>query len=145
MNCDFQKGINSLSKLGDDIIARLNVKYFPQDYIGNVAETINLRMWSTISKGEDLCGQYVSIDEDKEYYRSQEMARYVYYCAKRGLTNVPVPEDIKSILSEFENDLDKWKNNLEREIETITDGEAYEKKLFKICINKLKYPMLEEF
>ncbi len=140
-----KKGKVSLSKVADDIISHLTVKDFPQDYINKIAGTLNIRKGSKILIGTDLVGNFVSIDGEKEYYDTAEMTRYVYYCSLRGLDRVPVPADLKSVLSEFKEDLESWRNKIMMEIDTITDDEKYEDKLFELCIKKLNYPMLDKY
>ncbi len=140
-----KKGKVSLSKVADDLIKHLNVKDFPQDYINKIAGTLKIRKGSKILIGTDLVGNFVSIDGEKEYYDTDEMTRYVYYCSLRGLDRVPVPADLKSVLSEFKEDLESWRNKIMMEIDTITDDEKYKDKLFELCIKKLNYPMLDKY
>ncbi len=139
-----KKEVVSLPKVADDIITRLNIKDFPQDYVEKAIGTVNLRKGSKISQGRDLEGNYVSIDGKKEYYDTADMARYVYYCALRDLHSIPVPADLKSVLREFKEDLESWRNSIEMEIESITDDEKYREKLFQLCIKKLNYAMLDK-
>ncbi len=133
----------SLSKAADDIIARINVKVFPQDYVSKTIGTIKIRKGSKISQGRDLVGHYISIDGKKDYYDTPEMAKYVYYCALRGLDSTPVPKDPKKVLKEFEQDLDTWRKSIEKEINSITDDDKYREKLFTLSVRKLNYTMLE--
>lgn len=133
----------SLSKVADEIIEKLNVKEFPQNYLTKSISTITIVKGANISHGMDLIGPYVSIDGIKEYYDSKEIARYVFYCAKRGIESVPVPEELKSTLKEFEKDLKAWKKLIEKEIDCITDDNKYKEKLLSLCAKKLNYSMLE--
>ncbi|MGP6220994.1 hypothetical protein [Caldiplasma sukawensis] len=71
------------------------------------------------------------------------MARYVYYCAARGLDTIPVPKDPRSVLLEFEADLEGWWKLIIEEINSISDNEKYRKKLISICARKARYPMLD--
>jgi len=132
----------SLSKAADDIILRIDVKDFPQDYVNKTIGTIKIRKGSKVSQGRDLVGHYISIDGKKDYYNTPEMAKYVYYCALRGLDSTPVPKDPKKVLKEFEQDLDTWRKSIEKEINSITDDDKYREKLFALCVRKLNYSVL---
>ena len=137
-----KKGTVSLTKVVDEIIQRINIKQFPQDYVSNPISVINIKKGKNVALGMDLEGAYLSIDGKKEYYDSRELAKYVYYCALRGIDSVPVPKHIKSTLAEFEEDLEAWKNQINEEVDGITDIVKQREKLFSLCTRKLNYSML---
>ena len=140
-----KKSKQSLPKVADEIISKLSIREFPYEYIsGNSSSTMNIDKGSVVLKGVDLKGIYVSIDGKKEYLKDSITAKYVYYCAKRGMESVPIPEDIKSVLDDFERDLKNWKGSIEKEIDSITSEEKYREKLLFLCSKKINYPMLYE-
>ena len=139
-----KKDTVSLSKVADDIISSISVKDFPNDYVDHSLGIIKIVRGSKILWGTDLLGNYVSIDGNKEYYNTPEMSKYVYYCSLRGLDSTPIPDDPRTVLEEFEEDLDEWRDSINKEIEIITDDEKHSVKLFELCAMKLNYPMLYE-
>ena len=140
-----KKSKQSLPKVADEIISKLDIKEFPFDYIsGNLSNTITIGKGSVVLKGVDLDGIYVSIDGKKKYYKDSNTVKYVYYSAKRGMESVLIPEDVKSVLDDFEKDLKNWKESIEKEIDSITSDKKYREKLLVLCSKKVNYPMLYE-
>ena len=60
----------------------------------------------------------------------------------RRLEDVPISDDTESAVKDFENDLNEWKNKLDKEINNITSNEKYRKKLWDLCAKKLNYNIL---
>ncbi|MEM3455745.1 MAG: hypothetical protein QXT72_04240 [Candidatus Micrarchaeia archaeon] len=133
----------SFTKIASEILERIDIKNFPDDYItdADVVSTIYLKKGNKISKGRDLNGFYVSVDDRKSYF-DKEVIEYVYFCAIRKIENIQIPKDIINILETFKEDLKLWKSKLDEEINSITDDEDYKKKLHKICSEKANYPGL---
>ena len=145
VNSTTKKSKQSLPKVADEILSKLDIKEFPHDYIlCNLSDTISISKGSVVLKGVDLNGIYVSIDGKKMYFEDRNTAKYVYYGAKRGMESVPIPEDIKSILDDFEKDLKNWKESIKKEIDSITSDKKYREQLFGLCVRKLNYSILEE-
>ncbi len=132
----------SLSKVADEIIKNINVKNFPEDYIPNVKENEKIKKGNKIIKDNDLKGYFVSIDGKKYYHDNKNENRYVYYCALRGMEDIPIPDNIDIAVEDFENDLKDWKNKLNKEINNITSNEKYREKLWTLCAKKLNYDIL---
>ncbi len=132
----------SLSKVADEIIKNINVKNFPEDYIPNVKENEKIKKGNKIIKDNDLKGYFVSIDGKKYYHDNKNENRYVYYCALRGMEDIPIPDNIDIAVEDFENDLRDWKNKLNKEINNITSNEKYREKLWTLCAKKLNYDIL---
>jgi hypothetical protein len=137
----------NLSKVADDIIKQIPFKNFPDDYLKsyNKFKGLKIATDNNIGIGRDLMGNYVSIGKKKVYLDNKYDAKFVYYCAKRGLEKIKLPEDIadtQKILIEFEKDLRKWRNILNKNVEDITDDPKYKKKLTELCSNKINYTML---
>jgi hypothetical protein len=137
----------NLSRVAEDIIKQIEFKNFPTDYIKDVdiKNILKVKSGSEIESGRDLTGNYVSIDKEKLYFDNKDIAKFVYYCAKRQIVEIPILKDlttIKDTLTTFEKDLKEWGNVLKIQINEITDDSKYKKKLYELCCNKANYPGL---
>ena len=132
----------SLSSVADEIIKNINVKNFPEYYISRIIGDVKIIKGNKIAVGNDLDGNFISVDEEKYHYSNKSESKYVYYCALRGMQNIPIPDNIDTVLKDFENDLKDWKNKLNKEINNITSNETYREKLWNLCARKLNYSIL---
>jgi len=133
----------NLVKVADDILKKLNLKNFPDDYVSNYTETtIHIDKGNDIKYGNDLSGFFVSIDGKKYYYSDKATAQLVYYSVWNGNDNIKVPNDVAKVIKDYEEDINSWKKKVEDEIESITNNEETKEKLLKICKNKLNLPGL---
>jgi len=133
----------NLVKVADDILKKLNLKNFPDDYVSNYTETtIHIDKGNDIKYGNDLSGFFVSIDGKKYYYSDKATAQLVYYSVWNGNDNIKVPNDVAKVIKDYEEDINSWKKKIEDEIESITNNEETKEKLLKICKNKLNLPGL---
>ena len=132
----------SLSSVADEIIKNINVKNFPDDYILNTRGNEKIKRGNKIIFGNDLNGYFVSVDGNKHYHENKNENKYVYYCALRGMENIPILDNIDVVLNDFKSDLKDWKNRLSKEINSVTSNENYRKKLWNLCARKLNYKIL---
>ena len=132
----------SLNTVAGEIIKNINVKNFPEDYISNITGNEKISKGNKIFSGNDLNGYFVSIDGKKYHHENKSENKYVYYCALRGIDDVPIPDNIDNVLKDFESDLQEWKDKLSGEINSITSNDAYREKLWNLCANKLNYDIL---
>ena len=127
----------SLSKIADNIIKEIKLKKFPDDYVTDKMGMIKIEIGSKVKIGKDLNGTFVSFDGNKKYYESEELARYVYYCAILGIEDIPIPTNVKLVLEKFIEDVKSINSELNIKINTITENDEYRKKLYNLCIRKL--------
>jgi hypothetical protein len=134
------KKATSMNKIADNIMKRINVKKFPEDYIDTVKETLTYPEGSTIKQGNDLHGIFISIDGDSPiYFEDRDLARYTYYCLKLGLRKVQIPSDPDKIVKQFEDDIVDLNKTIVNEIAAITSEKKHTEKLIKICVSKTGY------
>jgi len=126
-----------LSKIAENIIKEIKLKEFPDDYIENKMGEIKIEIGSKVRIGKDLNGAFVSFDGNKKYYETEELARYIYYCAILGIGDVPIPTNVKLVLEKFIEDVKSINSELNIKINTITENDEYKKKLYNLCIRKL--------
>jgi hypothetical protein len=132
----------SLSSIAESIVSSINIKKFPDDYIGDVKieRTIRLDNINNPKYGKDINGFFVSVnDKRREHFEDENTAKYVYYSIISGETEIRIPDkdDIKNIINEFESSNEKIKNSIKEKIREFTDDEKYFKKIYRLCLNKL--------
>ncbi len=132
----------NLSKIADNIIKSIEIKNFPEDYITNIKikKTVEVEDTTNLRYGKDINGFFLKTNDKTLYFDSEEEAKYAYYCAVRGKINILIPNeiDLENIIKEFENDVNEIKNEIKERIKDFTEDEKYSKKIYNICINKLK-------
>ncbi|MEM0135062.1 MAG: hypothetical protein QXU18_07550 [Thermoplasmatales archaeon] len=89
--------------------------------------------------GNDLQGLFVAVDKKRYYFDDKIEQEYVYYCALNGIFNIDMADspDMKKAVSQFKDDLNNWKKQINKEIDSLTDDEDYRKKLHKFVSKKL--------
>ncbi|MEM0134045.1 MAG: N-6 DNA methylase [Thermoplasmatales archaeon] len=129
----------SLVKVANDIIKEINVKKFPYDYILNFTKKISVENGNKISMGNDLNGLFVEVDKKRYYFDDQIEQKYVYYCALNGVFSIDMADssDMKRAVSQYEEDVKKWKKQIDNEIESLTDDDDHRKKLHKLVSKNL--------
>ena len=126
------KGVN-VGALADSILSELNTEKlkFPDEYT-EYTEYKNI----DIPEGEpkihsDLKGFFVQFDENKLRFKSKEEAKYIYYCALNGKTEVKIPknkERIKRAVELYSNRYNQFKKDLEEALDSqISDRKIKEK------------------
>lgn len=131
----------NLSKVAESIISSITFKKFPEEYTNNlkIEKTVDINELGDIKHGKDVSGFFVSSDKEKLYFEDEYTAKYVYYCEKLGKTHIIIPDkkEINIILTKFEEDLEKLKDEINQKIKEFTEDEKYINKIYKICMNKL--------
>lgn len=118
------KGVD-INALAEGILNEIRIDFkklnFPDDYI----KGIDCRKFKIpvgdVELGRDLHGFFVRIDEEKLRFKSEEEARYVYYCARNRKNICIMPkkkDDIKRILSEYSKVYNEFLKQLQRQLET---------------------------
>ena len=131
----------NFNKVAEEILRKINLKDFPDDYVIDYTNTIiHIDKGKDIKYGNNLSGFYVSIDGKEKYYKDMATTKYVYYSALNGKDEIKLPKDIDKIVKEYEEDIKTWKEKIEKEIEEITSNEDTKERLLKICISKVKFP-----
>ena len=69
-------------------------KSFPADFIGSdyEGEVTELPAGQEVSMYRELEGVFVMIDGDRLFFNQPAFAKFIFYCAKAGVTEVAVPE-----------------------------------------------------
>jgi hypothetical protein len=131
------------NKVTEEILRKINLKDFPDDYVIDYTNTIiHIDKGKNIKYGNNLSGFYVSIDGKEQYYKDIATTKFVYYSALNGKDEIKLPKDVDKAIKEYEEDIKTWKEKIEKEIEEITSNEDTKDRLLKICKSKVKFPWI---
>lgn len=118
-----------LELIASEIVQRSHVRRFPDDYIlpQNI-EKISIPQGDTVMMFRQDENVVVSIDSQRIYLRSLDQAKFIYYCAKKGLTEVysPYHADIHEAIAKFEEDLDHTQRMIDSSSKNLSEIEANE-------------------
>ncbi len=130
----------TLSSLAAGIVRNSRVKSFPEDYYDTGEEdVVNIPIGEQVSMFRQDEYVVVSIDDKRLYFMKVDEAKYIFYSAKRGQSNIPSPRnlDLSAGIEKFENDMDSTLHDI-NEIAKGLDG-AIVDSLKKLCSNLLGY------
>jgi len=134
------KSKESLAKVADEIIKKLDIKTFPDDYVSDYAEEkIHIENGNRITLGSDLSGFFISVDDRRYYYHDNATAQYVYYCLLNGREDINIAIDVTKAIKDYQEDINTWKSKMEEEVENTTNNEETRSRLLKMCGNKLRF------
>jgi len=134
------KSKESLVKVADEIIKKLDIKTFPDDYVSDYTEEkIHIENGNRITLGSDLSGFFISVDGRKYYYSDSTTAQYVYYCLLSGREDINIASDVTKAIKDYQEDINMWKKKMEEEVENTTNNEETRSRLLKMCRNKLRF------
>lgn len=134
------KSKESLGKVADEIIKKLDIKTFPDDYVNDYTEEkIHIENGNRITLGSDLSGFFITVDDRRYYYHDNATAQYVYYCLLNGREDINIAIDVTKAIKDYQEDINRWKRKMEEEVENTTNNEETRSRLLKMCRNKLRF------
>jgi hypothetical protein len=136
------KNGSDLNQIADEILQENTMKDFPNDYIikEEIKEKINIVIGKNIDYKMNYAGiPIVSIDDKKYSFENMETAEYVYHCAARGMTQIPIPKDVNQVLRDFKEDLRNWKSKINKETKNLSDDVKTQEKIKNSCLRKANY------
>lgn len=138
----------NLEETAERILAELNPKSFPEDYLPANEKTADF----TIPKCEEIMmyreleGVFVFLDGERIFFKDPYEAKYVFYCAKRGVTNVRIPntKTLKRIVKEFQSYLENLRYEVDKECEKQSLAGEEKDEVVRICAEKLGYDLIAD-
>ncbi|MCL4334683.1 MAG: hypothetical protein M1402_01105 [Candidatus Thermoplasmatota archaeon] len=109
------------------VVKLSSVRSFPDGYLKKPLENkITLPLGSNITMFRQDEFIVVTINSDRIYLRSNNEAKYILYCAKRGQRTVPSPQDLdlEKIIGQFERDLDITLDIIRKECEGFSESDS---------------------
>lgn len=131
------KGVDT-GALAESILREIDIEKlrFPDRYIEGVKSKEIKLPTGEPEIGGDLHGFFVKIDEKKIRCKSQDKARYIFYCAKNRMNVCKIPKDeniIKRIVKEYSSIFDEFVRTLEQILESqIPDRKIRQKVEFEV-------------
>lgn len=123
----------------------ISVKRFPDAYIvpGTSGDSLILPRANEISMYRELEGVYLLLDGSRIFFNSQQQAKYAFYSALNGATEITVPESQMAarIVRSYLHDLQEIYVEIRRRIESMG---CEDESLFSRCLKWLEIPDLEE-
>lgn len=133
----------TLEDIAQRILEDLNVPSFPDGYMrdGEKVTEHPIPTGTEIAMYRQLEGVSVMIGDEVLFFKNHYEAKFVYYCAKRGLDRARMPETqpLKRVLRDFQNDIEGLRKKIEDEAASrgLTDEETDE--VIGICSSRLGY------
>ncbi len=134
--------------IAEDIIGKISPRSFPEDYLPGDEQTADF----TIPKSEEVMmyreleGVYVMLDGERIFFKDPYEAKYIFYCAKSGVTTVRMPgtKTLKKILKEFQNYLEHLRYEVEKETDKLGLNEKDRDLVIDACSRKLGYDLIAD-
>ncbi len=132
----------------DFIVSGITVKRFPYDYLapGTPGDRLILPRAAEISMYRELEGIYLLLDGNRIFFNSQQQAKYAFYSAIYGSTDIVVPESREAARAtrNYLVDLRKIYGEIESRIASLgCEGKGNED-LFVQCLEKLGIARIDE-
>lgn len=131
-----------ISDLADRILEGIKVKSFPDDYIEEPdLPEFDLPPGRDVMMYRELEGVFVLFDVERIFFKDPYEAKYVYYCARKGLTHIRMPgvKSLKKILRDFQSDLENLRAIIEKDAERRGLDAEERNRVIQECARKLGY------
>lgn len=132
-----------LEDIAGEILSRLDIRPFPDGYIeeGEKLAEFDLPDGDEIMMYRELEGVFVMFDYERVFFKDPYEAKYVYYCAKRGMSRIRMPgtASLRRIIKEFQSDVENLRSQLEKEAGRFRLNDDEKSRLIEICARKLGY------
>lgn len=125
------------SKLTEGIVARA----FPRDFIGidYEGDITKIPKGQEVSMYRELEGVFVMIDGERLFFNNPAYAKFIFYCAKAGLTEVKVPDakQAKKAVKGLEQEINNVIYELDRRLGELNLPEEEKKKKLENALKTL--------
>ncbi len=113
-----EERIESISR---EIAAGITPKRFPDDFLdqNQKGEITRIPAGTEVSMYRELEGVFVMIDGERLFFNQPIFAKFIFYCAKSGITEVHVPEakDAKKAIKGLEQEINGILFSIDQEME----------------------------
>ncbi len=129
------------SRIIRDITAGIAPKTFPEGFIGTDYEGDTSRIPSglEVSMYRELEGVFIMIDGQRLFFNQPAFAKFVFYCAKAGITEVRVPDAklAKKATKGLEEEISNITFELKKRLKETNLGEKWERELLEEALEYL--------
>lgn len=132
-----------LESISDGIIRSLDIRIFPDDYLPTDEKLTEFELppGEEIMMYRELEGVFVMFDYERIFFKDPYEAKYVYYCAKRGMARIRMPgtKTLKKLIKEFQSDMENARFNIEKKAEKFNLSDDERSAVVEACSRKLGY------
>lgn len=129
------------SKIIEEVTRGIVTKKFPEDFIGSDYEgdISNIPYGREVSMYRELEGVYIMIDGQRFFFNQPPYAKFVFYCAKAGITEVKVPEAVlaRKATKGLEEEITNVTFELKKRLRETNLGEEWEREILQEALESL--------
>ena len=130
-----------MAAIAERIASGITPRKFPEDYaeLDPTGEVTHIPMGKEVSMYRELEGVFVMIDGDRLFFNQPAFAKFIFYCAKAGVTEVAVPDAkiAKKAVKGLEQEIGTVTYKIESELENLNLGEGEKKEIAQAVLDKL--------
>lgn len=132
-----------IQETADRILSGIDIRVFPDGYIGESGQLpeFDLPEAEEVMMYRELEGVFVMFGYERIFFKDPYEAKYVYYCAKKGMARIRMPgtKALKKIIRDFQNDLESLRSQIEKEADRLGLNEDEKAEVVETCAKKLGY------
>ncbi len=130
-----------LAGLATKIAAGITPRKFPDDFadLEPQGEITRIPRGKEVSMYRELEGVFVMIDGNRLFFNQPPFAKFIFYCAKAGITEVAVPDAkvAKKAVKALEQEISNVTYRIESELENLNLGEGEKRETIQAVLDKL--------
>lgn len=130
-----------LAETARKIAAGITPRKFPDDYVqlephGDITR---IPRGEEVSMYRELEGVFVMIDGDRLFFNQPAFAKFIFYCAKAGVTEVAVPEAkaAKKAVKGLEQEINSVLYRISEEMEVLMVPEGQKRNVLEMVLGSL--------
>lgn len=133
----------NLQETADRILSGLDIRVFPDGYLEDSADMpqFDLPTGDEVMMYRELEGVFVMFGYERIFFKDPYEAKYVYYCAKKGMARIRMPDTrtLKKVIRDFQNDLESLRAQIEKEADRLGLNVEEKSEVVGLCAKKLGY------
>lgn len=130
-----------LAPMAMEIASRITPRKFPDDYVelDPKGEITRVPHGKEVSMYRELEGVFVMIDGDRLFFNQPAFAKFIFYCAKAGVTEVAVPDAkaAKKAVKGLEQEINSVLFRVKQEMESLMVPEGSKKEVLHLVLEIL--------
>ena len=130
-----------LAGLATKIAAGITPRKFPDEFaeLDPRGEITRIPGGKEVSMYRELEGVFVMIDGDRMFFNQPAFAKFIFYCAKAGVTEVAVPDAkvAKKAVKGLEQEIGNVTYSIESELDSLNLSEGEKREIIQAVLDKL--------
>lgn len=132
-----------MNSIAEKIVSGLAIRDFPDGYLQEDEEAAQFELppGGEVVMYRELEGVFVMFDYERIFFKDPYEAKYVYYCAKKGLRHIRMPETkaLKRILREFQSDIENLRTVINKVLRDMKLDAHEQAEIIRLCSEKVGY------